>query len=91
MNEKEFKELKKKHEIFRDVWGMCRDHAKEGPQEWDWEEIVSDVDRITKKYKCELCYALCHAVLEEFERMETSINKKEEKEEGKENGRCEMD
>lgn len=88
MNEEE---LKKKYQIFCDVWKLYKDYAKEKVQEWDWEQIVLDVDRITKKYKCELCYALCHAVLEEFERMETSINRKQQKEEVKENGRCEMD
>ncbi len=76
MNEEE---LKKKYEIFCDVWKLYRDHAKRTVQEWDWEEILSEVDRITKKHGCELCYALCHAVLEEFERMETAINKEVEK------------
>ncbi len=88
MNEKE---LKGKYEIFCDVWNLYRNYAKKNVQEWDWEQIVSDIDRITKKYKCELCYALCHAVLEEFERMEAGINRKEEKAERKENGGCEMD
>lgn len=83
--------LKKKYEIFCDIWKLYKDHAKKSVQEWDWEEILSDVDRLTKQYNCELCYALCHAVLEEFERMETGMNRKEEKEEVKEDGRCEMD
>jgi len=85
------KELRKKYEIFCDVWKLYRDHAKEDVQEWDWEEIVSGIDRITKQHNCELCYALCHAVLEEFERMEAGISRKQEKEEVKEDGRCEMD
>ena len=85
------KALKEKYEIFCDVWKLYKNYAKKNVQEWDWEQIVSEVDRITKKYKCELCYALCHVILEEFERMETSMDRKEEKEEEKENGRCEMD
>ncbi len=74
MNEEE---LKKKYEIFCDIWKLYKGHAKKSVQEWDWEEILSDIDRLTKEYDCELCYALCHAVIEEFERMENTINKKE--------------
>lgn len=80
-------ELKKKYEIFCDAWRLYRKYAGKKLHEQDWEEILSEVDRITKKYGCELCYALCHVVMEEFERMEIIVKKKEEEK----NGRCEMD